>query len=830
MQSKIELTVGKKNLEEILNARPANSAEWNEAQNRFQFVDRLLHECLGWEHPNIEVESRDENNGISDYLLGRPVKAVLEAKRESVEFENIPQASNKIVYKLSSLIQLSKTLDAAVKQAIGYSVMRGAQIAIVCNGPQIVVFQAIVIGSSPLDGECYLFNGFDQILDKFAVVWSLLSPEGIQENKAYRELAKHRNPRVPAKASSAIPDRMIHRYRNDFQENLHTLSSLLLEQLEEDVSIKQQFYDECYVPISANNRHSLLSKNIITARYRRATDGNDKPIEAKDNSSIVTRQNRGANPDAIAARYNSRPIVVLGDVGVGKTSFFENLLYQSEKAQDQTIFVHLNLGISANLTDDLKQYVLKQLPASILEASGINIEADSFVDAIYQLELDRFDEGVHGKWKTRNTHKYNSKKMKYKGGLVDDKEGHLIKSISHIVNGMNRDLVVFIDNADQRTFEDQQQAFLIAQELSAKSSALVFVALRPSTFHRSKLTGALSGYQNRILTISPPPADEVLLKRITFAVRVAEGKAAPQSLQGIMLHTGSMVTFLKVLIRAIRSDNDIRRFLNNITGGNTRLIIELISSFCGSPNVDARKIVNIEEEKGNYVIPMHEFTKHALLGEYSYYNQISSVVACNLFDVMSPDPREHFLKSAIVAYLTAPHGIRKNDGFLSGKEIFAEMTAIGFGEDQISMALKTLSERRLIETPFSYYREIDKVDEKESIELDYRATSIGIYHIQHWAGQFGYLDAMSIDTPVMDDDARRDIFSMAQSFQIADRFQKTDKFRSYLLDQWNNSNITIPYLDFGRILAGGEKSFASVDKAIMKLGLKRKYIEKSSEP
>jgi hypothetical protein len=48
------------------------------------------------------------------------------------------------------------------------------------------------------------------------------------------------------------------------------------------------------------------------------------------------------------------------------------------------------------------------------------------------------------------------------------------------------------------------------------------------------------------------------------------------------------------------------------------------------------------ENDGNYLIPVHEFSKSALLGDYSHYNPESSI-AMNIFDVIYPDPREHFL-------------------------------------------------------------------------------------------------------------------------------------------------------------------------------------------
>ncbi len=42
MQAPFELTEGLKRLKDIVSAFPSNSPHWNEAQNRFQFIDRLL--------------------------------------------------------------------------------------------------------------------------------------------------------------------------------------------------------------------------------------------------------------------------------------------------------------------------------------------------------------------------------------------------------------------------------------------------------------------------------------------------------------------------------------------------------------------------------------------------------------------------------------------------------------------------------------------------------------------------------------------------------------------------------------------------------------------
>ena len=139
---------------------------------------------------------------------------------------------------------------------------------------------------------------------------------------------------------------------------------------------------------------------------------------------------------------------------------------------------------------------------------------------------------------------YQKERISFLSDQVNNKGAHLHASLGHLARGRKKHIILVLDNADQRNFDVQQQAFLIAQELAATRNLLVFVALRPATFYQSKMTGALAAYQNRLLTISPPPADEVIQRRIVFAVRIAEGKIAPAQLAGIKLQVKSIVTFL----------------------------------------------------------------------------------------------------------------------------------------------------------------------------------------------------------------------------------------------------------------------------------------------
>jgi hypothetical protein len=118
MQALFELTEGLDRLKRIIASFPPDSPHWNEAENRFQYVDRLLTECLGWERPNIRGEVLDELGGKADYVLGQPTKAVLEAKREAKYFDSLPTGKPTAVRRLEPMLAASKSLEEAVHQIL----------------------------------------------------------------------------------------------------------------------------------------------------------------------------------------------------------------------------------------------------------------------------------------------------------------------------------------------------------------------------------------------------------------------------------------------------------------------------------------------------------------------------------------------------------------------------------------------------------------------------------------------------------------------------------------------------------------------------------------
>ena len=62
-----------------------------------------------------------------------------------------------------------------------------------------------------------------------------------------------------------------------------------------------------------------------------------------------------------------------------------------------------------------------------------------------------------------------------------------------------------------------------------------------------------------------------------------------------------------------------------------------------------------------------------------------------------------------------------------------------------------------------------------------RATNVGIYHVRRLCCLFTYIDAMIVDTPVLDPDTRSRI---RDARNIEDRLKMGEIFRQYLDARW----------------------------------------------
>jgi hypothetical protein len=705
-------------------------------------------------------------------------------------------------------------------QVLGYCATLGIEYGAICNGHQLVAFIAVRHDRPPLEGKALVIDGRQSLQDNFPHIWQNLTPWAVRERRLTRTLTIEAEAAIPPKVSSTVFSFHQQRYPSRLQVDLRALVDLLIYDIPLADDMKEQFYADCYCDTSQLTQYTLLSERILKTRYaalfESSTSSNPQTVAVTSPGRLPSD---GSNKTTTVDALTKRPIILLGDGGVGKTSFLDNLI--SVRARDtfnKAIYIMINLGTKGNLVTNIRDFILEEVERQLDKTYKVDIYEKRFVRSIYDLEVQKFRKSIFSAGSRDEKDSEGPTGInEYLKALARNKAEHIKKSISHIAKGRRQQVVIFIDNVDQRKIGDQQEAFLAAQEIASDWSALVYISLRPQTFYASKRSGTLSAYANRVFTISPPPPDVALVKRLTFALRIAEGTVSPETLNQISLNLESITMILRVLLRSIRVNDDIKRFVANITGGNIRALLEIFTTFIGSPNVEFNKIIDIEKRTGKYIIPLHEFTKHALLGEFAHYSSTTSL-AVNLFDVYTNDSREHFLSALLIAYLQSPGPHKDADGFVRTRKITEEMQSCKFLPQQIAAHLQKLLRKNLIESEGREGMDLHWSElEGDALSDAYRVTSVGAYHLHGWMGSFSYLDAMSFDTSIFDEQSFQILARVANSFYIGDRLNRTDEFRNYITRQWHESGINVPYFDWKNIERNGAESFVSVRRAVARL-------------
>jgi hypothetical protein len=226
-----------------------------------------------------------------------------------------------------------------------YCVERGVEVAVASNGSQIIAFLAQPVDlTSELQGNAVVFDSLKSLTENFGRAWQLLSFQALIEGRLADLLKRSANRASPEKLSSSIPGYPQYRSRNSLETSLKNIGELLLLNIDEQEEIEKSFYEECYAESGALSQDSLVSKNILAARYSSLFEIS----EVSPDVSPVKEKKKGKDlftPDLLANAIASKPVILLGDVGVGKSSFIKHLRYVSAFDEfRRAIYIYINLG------------------------------------------------------------------------------------------------------------------------------------------------------------------------------------------------------------------------------------------------------------------------------------------------------------------------------------------------------------------------------------------------------------------------------------------------------------------------------------------------------
>lgn len=744
----------------------------NEATTRLHLIDEILFGALQWPVDACRTEDRLDGQ-VTDYSLGLPATSmILEAKREGIHFE-LPVGGEAAVLPIQTLVEGNALLRDALKQVTDYCATRGVAIATVCNGHQLISFLGSRNdGTPPLQGRALVFHSLDDMEQHFRTLWDALSHSGITEGRLSAMLLSRAPVPAPAKLSSRLPGYYQVQRRNTLQDDLHILGEVLLEDLTEFPELTDVFLNQAYAPSGALSQNAYVSREILRHRYA-AIEQTEVVQPAQERGHIAPDLFRAMSAHSLG----NRPIVLLGDVGVGKTTFIKHLVRIDARAELSTAVV-VNVDFRSagfrQTRDAIGAFVESEIFRQFLDDYEIDCQSEAVVRSIYSSEVLRFRNSIYGPLRESSPESYAEREREMLQQYLADSPSHLRRSIQDIVRGRQRAVVIFLDNIDQFGQRFQEDVFLIAESLARDSLATVFISLRPTTFNLSAREGVLSAFTPRVFTVAPPRVDSVLARRFRFArnVLLAEEYGL---MPFVSVESSTLRAFMSILEMSFERNDDLRDAIDCVSRGNIRNALQLLTTFIGSGHINTEKMLTIFRETGSYTIAIHEFLRAIIYGDRIFYDPGSSPI-WNMFDISTNDSREHFLggiAASLVQQLPASRGAAY--GYILEAEVYERCQSLGFTQSQIASSFGRMLSKNVIE-----YEELPRQEEARLRRL--RITRSGGYTVERLASSFVYADAVVVDTPIIDPDVRG---TLRDARSIAERLERARLFRTYLDQCWS---------------------------------------------
>lgn len=741
----------------------------NEDTTRLRAIDSLLVDVLGWPRDRIESEKYCREVGFADYFLSsaNSFAMVVEAKRDGEYFLIPSRTFDNAAIGFGLLATESKSATNALHQAIGYASNLGARYVAITNGHQWLLALTYVEGQGMNERSVLVFESLDAIQNRFAAFYDAFSPLAVEKNLPSEKLLEQRRRHAPHKLSALVTGYPRRASRNIIANELsYVIKNVLTEVNHTETSAA--FLRECYVLPSTTSESLAFAKELLEA-FRSSND------EIHTDPTPSTRA-----VDLIRGGRAERPILVLGGVGHGKTTF---LRYLREVSAREALVNYIQIDVdfldTPERASEVAEHIYKETERQLLEYHRIDITEDRQVRGFLNSELARFANSPRGKLYDHTSSEYRIAELEFIESQTALKQQYLARVMHHLRMGQHKFVTVFLDNLDRRDEQIQEEAFLRASAIARDWKCLVFVCLRPDTFSRSKKTGVLDSLAPQTITVSAPDVSILLKKRFEFASKVAKGEqfaAATLTGKGIRetaLILPTVATFLECCRASFWENKNLVAMFNAVANGNVRDLLRYVSEFLTSEHLDTRKI--LDRIKDGYKIPEHEALRALLFGDNWDYSPERSRFT-NLLDIEFADPREHFVKPLVLQFCQAVPPASQGMGFVPMTDISQYLANLGFLARATSSAIDTLIEKDCLEGSIDIQGS-GSFSSPSTRPSFVRITGLGRYHLNHLLARFQYLDAIIIDTPIVEDSVRKHTIDTTE---ITARIQRVERFAEYL--------------------------------------------------
>jgi hypothetical protein len=723
---------------EILDAYRHISLEGaNEADTRLKVINDILYDVLGWTHSDVHTEERVSEDGKTtwaDYVLRTGMTAiVIEAKKVGVPFSEVPDARRS---NLHGKLVTGET-GAAIIQARDYARKLSIPFACVTNGDKWIVFPATRVDQVAFsESSAIIFPSLKSVLDTdFAEFHDLFSRDAVIKGNLESELL--------GRIENQIEDRRLNRFfTTSFSKiSRHSLFPLIEDAIttafsEDIVTTSTDLLEKCYVRTPERIRFDSRIGLHIARRNNVTSRAAFRPLKTEQGinvSEIIAEAATRARPIAI---------LVLGQVGAGKTTFLEF----TRRVSSQDVFEVDNARPYPHwMRIDFKPFTRGESPITfILEQIKQLIAADPFLSSYdrciqhaYKAEIDALFRGPL--FLLANDE--GERKRRVSDLLMTDYKAtrpYVEKIIRYAAERVP--VFVTIDNIDQVENDgDQAAVFADAMAFAQTTKINLICSMREATFVNNRTNPLFDAFDFDPIVIDPPNIQAVLSKRFFVARQLLEGKSGRFTAEnGADVHVSSLSTVIDLVQTSVLG-TELGNLIEVLATSDIRLALRMTREFLQSGWTASGKALRIYQTTGKYVMPQHEALRAIMLGNQQVYYEEFSVIG-NPFDAKLAKTEAQLMRLYILSAIAA-FSANRSFRYLEGTEIQRCLRELGFGDNIALKVIEDLCKMRFLHTVSHT---------PPSLEASFIVSRLGGYIVRHFIGDMMFLENAMMDTFVSD--------------------------------------------------------------------------------
>ncbi len=712
----------------------------NEATTRVGLVDKLL-DAMGWPFGEIKREQPSGTGLFLDYELrvrGEPWM-VVEAKRTERTFRLArPTASGRAtpLRSLQSLLTSGgQPLREVLNQAAGYCNDRGIPLAAVTNGTQWVFFRGLSARHRQwMDGVAIAFDRAD-LVEASGEFFGCLSRScaGTPYLPDLLDRVTHVDP--PA---AHVPRDHIELRRPTIDPHTAAVLGSVCDYLLADIygSNRQAMLKQCYIEPGVKGEFErsierLLrdTANPITLLDSQRDDGPKRAADDRkgEESNLLDGDSRDFVEHVTLLDRTTEiqnPVVVVGHVGAGKTTFLHRSLSHFEpnkgaKGNNEAFYALVDLeghgeggAVEANQEEQkVAEDILRGLKYSAQEAvrsrkAGRSDAGETNLERL----LERTDpyslatlQSLFG-GRLKNDRKLGEKVWAKDPGAWDRKEYEilseakkdavdlLVRFVKHLREHFHRadkrryPVLIVLDNLDQATDDYQRCIYGLARQLARRTHAIIVVCLREDTYNSGLGPNGFLASSNLqfVFHVKAPPLDHVVRQRAKFGKQAVESGKLPTALA---VESDALIGVCDLLGDVfLTPKSEAIELASSVSGHNIREALGIVRSVvAGRPSIAG-------EAKSSAA-----FALDCILATRSQESVRNLLGPGNCLDADPWNPPCHALRVRMLAYLSWSFE-SNNDRVLHEMTdlILARFSSWGYPLGLVKMAVASLLAARLI--------------------------------------------------------------------------------------------------------------------------------------